>query len=71
MDFKNPANYSLLSDMCESEGLHRILGALIHIHLEKSKNDKDNEDYKYICEQLGTVGANIYNHTSEPYPDTH
>lgn len=71
MEFNNPENYSVLSEMCESEGLHRILSALIHIQLEKSNNEEHNGDYKYICEQLATAGANIYNHTSEPYPDTH
>ena len=71
MEFKNPMNYGVLSEMCESEGLHRILGALIHIYIEKSNNEKDNEDNEYICQQLASAGANIYNHTSEPYPDTH
>jgi hypothetical protein len=70
MEFYDPINYIVLCEMDESEGLHRILGALIHIYHEKSKNDNDSEDYKYIYEQLAIAGANIYNNTYEPYPET-
>lgn len=66
--------YALLKDMCENDGIHKVLGALINIYGEKANNDNEIEDYAYVRNQLGIAGANIYNNTyepCEPCPETH
>ena len=60
--------------MCETDGIHKVLGALLHIYVDKAKNDNELEDYGYIRDQLAIAGSNIYNNTNEPYEfiqDTH
>ena len=63
------SKFYLLKEMCESDGIHKVLGALINIYIEKAKNDNEFEDYGYIRDQLAIVGSNIYNNTNEPYED--
>jgi hypothetical protein len=68
------SKYSLLKEMLENDGIHKVLGALINIYVEKAMNDNELEDYGYIRDQLAVVGSNIYNNTNEPYEaikDTH
>ena len=61
--------YKLIKMMCDDDGIHKVLGALINVYSEKSNNDNELEDYAYIRDQLAIVGSNIYNNTNEPYED--
>jgi len=71
MEFIDMDKYRLLNEMCENDGIHKVLGALVHIYHEKNNRGEDNEDYEYIRDQLAIAGANIYNNTNEPYPEQH